>query len=71
VKFESTGRLPDDLVVEARSIGGEDPMETFDKLFGSVLVFIYHCCDRIVQRGWVVATGSGSPHIFLETLESP
>jgi len=28
-------------------------METFTKLFGSLLVFVYHCCDRIVIRGYM------------------
>ena len=26
-------------------------METFAKLFGSLLVFVYHCFDRIVIHG--------------------
>src|SRR3984957_2402621 len=29
------------------------PMETFTKLFGSLLVFIYHCFDRIVINGYL------------------
>jgi len=28
-------------------------METFTKLFGSLLVFVYHCFDRIVLRGYL------------------
>ena len=28
-------------------------METFTKLFGSLLVFVYHCFDRIVIRGYL------------------
>jgi len=28
-------------------------METFTKLFGSLLVFVYHCLDRIVLRGYL------------------
>ena len=28
-------------------------METFTKLFGSVLVFVYHCFDRIVINGYL------------------
>ena len=27
-------------------------METFTKLFGRLLVFVYHCCDRIVINGY-------------------
>ena len=39
-------------VVEARS---EDrrPMELFAKLFSSLLVFVYHCFDRIVIHGYL------------------
>src|ERR1044071_2664736 len=29
------------------------PMETFAKLFGSLLVFVYHCFDRIVILGHI------------------
>src|SRR6202044_1235271 len=28
-------------------------METFRKLFGSLLVFVYHCFDRIVINGYL------------------
>ena len=28
-------------------------METFDKLFGSLLGFVYHCFDRIVIQGYL------------------
>ena len=28
-------------------------METFTKLFGSMLVFVYHCFDRIVINGYL------------------
>ena len=28
-------------------------METFNKLFGSLLVFVYHCFDRIVIQGYL------------------
>ncbi len=27
-------------------------METFTKLFGSLLVFVYHCFDRMVINGY-------------------
>jgi len=29
------------------------PMEIFTKLFGSLLVFVYHCFDRIVINGYL------------------
>jgi hypothetical protein len=28
-------------------------METFTKLFGSLLIFVYHCFDRIVINGYL------------------
>ena len=28
-------------------------METFAKLFGSLLVFVYHCFDRVVILGYL------------------
>ena len=28
-------------------------METFIKLFGSLLAFVYHCFDRIVIQGYL------------------
>jgi len=28
-------------------------METFNKLFGSLLAFVYHCFDRIVIQGYL------------------
>jgi hypothetical protein len=34
-------------------------METFTKLFGSLLVFVYHCFDRIVINGYL--SGSSRP----------
>ena len=35
------------------------PMERFDRLFGSLLVFVYHCFDRVVINGyllWIVTS---------------
>ena len=32
---------------------GGDAMELFTKLFGSLLVFVYHCFDRIVIHGYL------------------
>ena len=29
------------------------PMETFRRLFGSLLTFVYHCFDRIVINGYL------------------
>ncbi|MDA2934384.1 hypothetical protein MYX82_08575 [Acidobacteria bacterium AH-259-D05] len=42
----STGRLTDDLLIQNQS--RRRPMETFHKLFGSLLSFVYHCLDRVV-----------------------
>lgn len=48
-------------------------METFTKLFGSLLVFVYHCFDRIVINGYL--SGLSRPeqvvHFFRQVLEIP
>lgn len=48
-------------------------METFTKLFGSLLVFVYHCFDRIVIHGYL--SGLSRPnqvvHFFREVLGEP
>ncbi|MBL8221954.1 MAG: hypothetical protein JNL62_22140 [Bryobacterales bacterium] len=45
-------------------------METFAKLFGSLLVFVYHCFDRMVIHGYL--TGLSRPeqvvHFFHQML---
>jgi hypothetical protein len=51
VPVDSTGRPTDDLVAESGS--GGRPMELFAKLFDSLLVFVYHCFDRIVIHGYL------------------
>src|SRR6267154_3744865 len=49
--FDSIGRLTDDFVAEAKR--GRQPMKLFAKLFDSLLVFVYHCFDRIVIHGYL------------------
>ena len=48
-------------------------METFTKLFGSLLVFVYHCFDRIVIRGYL--SGLSRPeqvvYFFREVVGAP
>ena len=48
-------------------------METFTKLFGSLLVFVYHCFDRIVINGYL--SGLSRPeqvvYFFREVLGVP
>ena len=48
-------------------------METFTKLFGSLLVFVYHCFDRIVINGYL--SGLSRPeqvvHFFRHVLGIP
>ena len=48
-------------------------METFTKLFGSLLVFVYHCFDRIVINGYL--SGLSRPeqvvHFVREVLGIP
>ena len=41
------------LVVKSRL--RRQPMELFHKLFGSLLVFVYHCFDRIVIHGYLTS----------------
>src|SRR6202162_4212088 len=41
------------MIVLARPDQGGRPMETFTKLFGSLLIFVYHCFDRIVINGYL------------------
>ena len=56
------------MILLLRQDQGDDRWKT-DKLFGSLLIFIYHCCDRIASNGylkWVVATGSGIPWYVLK-----
>ena len=48
-------------------------METFTKLFGSLLVFVYHCFDRVVINGYL--NGLSRPeqvvHFFRTVLGIP
>ncbi len=44
---------PDRLSIPAGYRG--DAMDLFTKLFGDFLVFVYHCFDRIVIRGYLTA----------------
>jgi hypothetical protein len=39
-------------------------MELFTKLFGSLLVFVYHCFDRIVIHGYLSARANARPTDF-------
>ena len=34
---------------------GGEAMDVFTKLFGDMLVFVYHCFDRIVIHGYLTA----------------
>jgi hypothetical protein len=49
------------------------PMETFSRLFGSLLTFVYHCFDRIVINGYL--SGLSRPeqavYFFREVLHVP
>jgi hypothetical protein len=56
-----------------RTITQEPPMELFTKLFDSLLVFVYHCFDRIVIHGYL--SGLSRPeqvvYFFHEVLGIP
>ena len=36
-------------------------METFAKLFDSLMVFVYHCFDRMLNLGYMPATRLAAP----------
>src|SRR6185437_4627955 len=42
------------MILLSRQDRGRQPMELFTKLFGSWLVFVYHCFDRIVLSGYLM-----------------
>src|SRR5204863_4393120 len=67
VLIDSTGPA-DDLVVKTGP--KEEPMESFTKLFGSLLVFVYHCFDRIVINGYLehLARPGQVVHFFRDIL---
>src|SRR5438046_2900047 len=48
-------------------------METFTKLFGSLLIFVYHCFDRVVIHGYL--SGLSRPgqvvHFFQRVVGEP
>jgi hypothetical protein len=48
-------------------------METFTKLFGSLLLFVYHCFDRVVMHGYL--SGLSRPgqvvHFFQQVVGEP
>jgi len=44
--------VSDDLVGKDENTGGR-PVETFTRLFGSLLLFVYHCFDRVVINGYL------------------
>src|SRR6202050_3624048 len=41
------------MILLSRREQGRRPMELFTRLFGSLLVFVYHCFDRIVINGYL------------------
>src|SRR5271167_1476103 len=55
--FPSTICLPGRRRIAFRSLPGIEgaAMDLFTKLFGDFLVFVYHCFDRIVIRGYLTA----------------
>ena len=40
-------------------------METFTRLFGSLLLFVYHCFDRVVISGYL--SGLSRPFRWMES----
>jgi hypothetical protein len=62
-------RLPDPRLLGLRGAA----MELFTKLFGDLLVFVYHCFDRIVIHGYL--SGLSRPeqvvHFFRQVVGAP
>src|ERR1700693_5094832 len=58
------------MIVLARPDQGGAPMESFTKLFGSLLVFVFHCFDRIVINGYLehLSRPELGVHFFREVL---
>jgi len=71
-ELDSTGRLADDLLRQHNRERNR-PMELFAKLFDNLLVFVYHCFDRIVIHGYL--SGLSRPeqvvYFFHEVLGIP
>src|SRR5215216_6067579 len=61
------------MILVSRQDRGRRPMELFAKLFGSLLVLVYHCFDRIVIHGYL--SGLSRPeqvvHFFRQVLGIP
>ena len=45
-------------------------MEAFTKLFGSLLVLVYHCVDRIVINGYLSGLSRPEQLAYFSTLPS-
>ncbi len=64
--------LPNHHVSPARSAAAR-PVETFTRLFGSLLLFVYHCFDRVVINGYL--SGLSRPgqvvHFFQKVVGEP
>ncbi len=39
-------------------------METFTKLFGSLLIFVHHCFDRVVIHGYLSGLSRPSQVVY-------
>jgi hypothetical protein len=48
-------------------------METFSRLFGSLLMFVYHCFDRVVINGYLngLSRPEQAVYFFREVLHVP
>src|SRR5215471_20821881 len=71
----STIRLPGPRLIRLRAVARVVglAMELFTRLFGHLLVFVYHCFDRIVIHGYF--TGLSRPehvvHFFRDVIGAP
>ena len=46
-------------------------MELFEKLFGQLLLFVYHCFDRIVINGYLSGLSRPEPSIITWASRAP
>jgi hypothetical protein len=71
--IDSIGHLSDLFLAKEKKERTERPMELFSRLFGSLLIFVYHCFDRVVINGYL--SGISRPeqvvYFFREVLHIP
>jgi hypothetical protein len=69
--FDSTGRFSDDLVDPSKT--RRRPKELFARRFEGLLLFVYHCFDRLVINGsrWGLSRPEQGVYFFREVIGVP